>query len=396
MLKQICDLKDCTGCMACANACSHGAITIEVSELGFKYPYILPDKCVECGLCKKVCPSLNVPSLIFPKKCYAVKVKDENRLLSCASGGASTALAMTVMKEGGVVVGCSGDNMTNVRHIIVDKESDLHRLKGSKYVQSEISTTLYKQIHEVLKSDKKVLFIGTGCQIAGLKSFLLKPYDNLITVDLVCHGVPSQKMLNDNIHLYKGIDPNSVRFRIKGSISDGRAIRYGWSSTIHIGNSSKQIFIPSHKDCYMAAFLDHLTFRDCCYRCKYAYSARQSDITICDFWGLGRRTKSCLDSNHGVSAVLITTEKGLKLFESAKSLIDIEVREIQEAVEGNNQLKAPSRLNPLRSKFEELYKSKGFEYAVRHTTMRNNRVRRVILIPEKIIRRLATKFNIKF
>lgn len=395
-LKCICNLEDCTGCMACINVCTHNAIIIETNDLGFKYPFIDSDICVSCGLCYKVCPSLNIRTKSFPLSCYAITVKNEEERLECASGGAATALSKIALGKGSVVVGCSCEDMMHVKHIIVAKENELYKLQGSKYVQSEITNTLFREIRKILISGRKVLFIGTGCQVAGLQNFLIKPYDNLITVDLVCHGVPSQQMLCDNMQCYKGIEPNSIKFRIKTSKPNGVAIRYGWSSTIHTDDKKKEIFVPSQKDPYMAAFLDLLTFRECCYRCKYAYSARQSDLTICDFWGLGKINPSKMKAESGVNAILINSEKGQRIFDDTKHLLNIEVRELQEAIEGNNQLKTPSKKNPLRAKFEKLYVEKGFKYAVEHTTMQNSKIRRILLIPDKIMRKIGRLFHVAF
>lgn len=395
-LKYICAFEDCTGCMACVNACAHSAIDIEITKLGFQYPYINLDKCVSCGLCYKVCPSLNIREKSFPTSCFAVTIKHGQELLNCASGGAATALSTTVLRNGGVVVGCSGEDMTHVKHIIVDNEDDLYKLQGSKYVQSEISDTLYREIRHILSTGRQVLFIGTGCQVAGLQNFLIKPYENLITVDLVCHGVPSQQMLCDNIKEYKNIDPSTIKFRIKTSKPNGIAIRFGWSSTIHTDGKNETIFVPSHKDPYMAAFLDLLSFRECCYRCKYAYSARQSNLTICDFWGLGKFKPSKMNPQSGVSAILINNKKGQKAFENTKGFLNIEERELLEVIEGNNQLRLPSKRNPLRAEFEKLYFEKGFKVAVEKTTIRNNKIRRVLLIPEKIMRKIGAKIHIYF
>lgn len=394
-LKPICDFDDCTGCMACVNACCHNAIVIETTKLGFKYPYIDTDKCVSCGLCYKTCPSLNIRPKTFPTSCYAVVAEDEELLSGCASGGAATTLSKIVLKNGGIVVGCSGENMMHVKHIIVDNEKDLYKLQGSKYVQSDIPVGLFREIRKHLITGRIVLFIGTGCQVAGLQNFLVKPYPNLISVDIVCHGVPSQQMLCENMELYQGLVPNSVKFRRKISKPNGIAIRYGWSSTIHTeNNENKEIFVQSYNDPYMAAFLDCLTFRECCYRCKYAYSARQSDITICDFWGLGKLKPSNMNVLSGVSAVLVTTEKGERLFEEAKQHLQVEKRELQEVIEGNGQLKSPSKRNPLRAKFEEIYTEKGFIAAVKQTTIRNNKIRRFFLIPGKIMKIIANAMNI--
>ena len=381
--------------MACANICSHDSIEVFESELGFKYPRIIVERCVDCGLCKRVCPANNARELVFPGKCYAARLNDSYLLNESASGGAATAFALAVIQSGGVVIGCSGENMMDVKHIVIESEKDIHKLQGSKYVQSSIADDLYQRIKKFLSTGRMVLFIGTACQTAGLQNFLLKPYENLFTVDLICHGVPSQKMLNDCICSYTGMDPDTLKFRQKISNANSKTIRYGWFYTIHSGENARQNFVPAHKNPYMAAFLDLLTFRECCYRCKYAYSARQSDITIGDFWGLGANGSSKINPREGASVILIVTNKGHRLLDLAKTLLYIEEREIQEAIMGNRQLQLPSKENPLRRRFEALYKTKGFVNAIRSTTIRNNRLKRVFLIPGKIIKIVASYFHIK-
>lgn len=388
-LKPICPVERCTGCMACVNSCAHSAIVVEEDSLGFKYPKIDVTKCTGCGLCESVCPEFHPRKLVFPERCYAAAVKSSHELMTCASGGAATALAQALISRGGVACGCTGVDFPYARHIIVESVEDLEKLKGSKYVQSDIDPGLMRNIRQLLIGGREVLFIGTGCQVAGLLNFLRKPYDNLTTVDLVCHGVPSQKMLADNMSLYKNLEPSSIRFREKRAESDGFAIRFGWSATSRIDESVRPIFVKWNKDPYLAAFMTCLSFRPCCYDCRYAYAARQSDLTICDFWGLGRDSK--LARSCGVSAILINTERGFKTFDSARSLMEVEERTVREAVAGNGQLLLPSRRNPERAKFELLYRTHGFKHACKMTAMRQLRVR---FIREAVSRMVKAPFRL--
>lgn len=200
-MKEICPIDKCTGCAACFNACGKGAITMMEDACGYIHPRIDQYKCVDCNLCAKVCPVNAKVVLRYPKDCYAATVKDDDELASCASGGIATELSRYVICKGGVVYGCTGKDIRNVRHIRIDKSEELDLLKGSKYVQSFIGG-IYNNVKRDLHSGRLTLFVGTPCQVAGLLSFLRKDYSNLITADLVCHGTPSQKMLNDNIDLY--------------------------------------------------------------------------------------------------------------------------------------------------------------------------------------------------
>lgn len=365
MLKEICPTEFCTACMACLNACAHSAITVVEDACGYRYPKIDSEKCTNCGVCHRVCPELNRRTLTFPKTCYAAALKDTDELLKSASGGVGAALTRQVLEHGGIVIGCSGEDMRNVRHVIVRNLEDAHQLRGSKYVQSAIASDLFKHIRAELIKGTKVLFIGTGCQTAGLQNFLMKPYDNLIVVDLVCHGVPSQRMLNETfdyyIAKYSNIDPKHVEFRDKEDPKpNASGIRYGWISSTHTAQRLEPFYCPTERDPYMAAFLMPLNphLRECCYSCRYSYSARQTDLTIFDFWGL--RKDSSLTGRPGVSAVLINTSKGEKIFDSLKDVLDVERREIQEAVAGNHNLQFPSVKSPLRAQFMKRCATEGF------------------------------------
>ena len=202
-IKEVCPVDKCTGCSACYNVCRHQAINMVEDSLGHLHPEIDSDKCFGCHLCQISCPVINKQNLLYPKSCYALALLEEKDLMESASGGAATALMRAVVSEGGIVYGCTGEDVFHVHHIRVDSLKDIQRLRGSKYVQSEIGTT-YREVLKDLKDEKMVLFTGTPCQIAGLKSFLRKDYSNLATMDLVCHGVPSQKMLTENVGYYTG------------------------------------------------------------------------------------------------------------------------------------------------------------------------------------------------
>lgn len=359
--------------MACLNICSHSAIKVVEDSLGFRYPMMDEQSCTKCGLCFKVCPQLTTSAFNNATICYAAAMANEDELLTCSSGGVGTVLAQTVVKNGGIVVGCSGEDMHHVRHIVADSVAALESLKGSKYVQSEIGKELYRRIRNELVAGRLVLFIGTGCQVAGLKHFLLKPYENLMTVDLVCHGVPSQRMLNENIASYRDIDPNSVRFRRKVPKAYGAsAIRFGWSATTHSGAS---ISIPWHREPYLAAFMSAIDFRSCCYSCKYARPQRVGDITIADFWSLGK--DSALSKSSGVSLVLVNSEKGATLLKQSASQLRLERREINEAIEGNDQLHEPSHSNSRRKRFEQLFVKKGFVAAAKTTAIWPMTIKRI-------------------
>lgn len=366
-MREICPKELCTGCFSCVNSCMRQAISIETDVCGFRYPQINPKKCVDCSLCQLSCPVNQPVEKRFPLDCYAATVKSDEELLSCASGGAATAISHHILEEGGVVYGCSGVDIQHVRHIRISDARELSLLKGSKYVQSDIGY-IFRQVKEDLKEEKKVFFVGTPCQVAGLRAYLRRDYGRLITADLVCHGVPSQQLLNDNIRLYqnRGINvrEDTIRFREKThNQTQSYKIEYGWFFDKNQPYSSKPFRRIYYKDPYMFGFIQGLFFRDSCYKCPYAYAVRVGDFTLSDFWGLGKDAK--MELGKGVSAVLINTEKAKSLFEEMKDELVFERREVQEAISGNGQLQRPSSRHPKYDLFRELYPRYGLGFSVR-------------------------------
>lgn len=364
-MMEICPKDKCSGCAACFNACGKDAITMTEDACGYIHPHIDRNLCVECGLCAKVCPVNSKVALNYPVDCYAATVKDDAELASCASGGMATELSRWVIDKGGVVYGCTGKDIRNVHHVRIDKAEELGLLKGSKYVQSLIGG-IYKELRCDLQSGRQVLFIGTPCQVAGLQGFLRqKDYPNLITADLICHGVPSQKMLNDNIALYCGEDEDiSVWFRQKERSSSKCdapwRIAFGWFYQTSQMRAPRGV--KYYKDPYMFGFLAPLTFRSSCYTCRYANISRCSDFTLGDFWGLGR--DAGFVNGKGVSAVLVNTDKAASVWaEVAKRCVCVR-RDVVEAQKGNGQLQVPSRRHRNYNKFISLYPNTSFKHAI--------------------------------
>ena len=185
----ICNKDNCTGCFACYNICPKNAIKMVEDNNGFIYPEIDKEKCVNCKLCEKICPSINKVQYYKKQKCYAMYSKDEKVRVKSTSGGIATTFSINVINSGGVVYGAAYDKNCAVKHIRVTDIDGLKKLQGSKYVHSYINDT-YKRVKEDLKNNREVLFIGTPCQVAGLKKFLSRDYDKLILVEIICDGVP--------------------------------------------------------------------------------------------------------------------------------------------------------------------------------------------------------------
>lgn len=337
---EVCSPKQCTGCGVCLVRCPQKAITMRRGILGHLYPLINTGNCIDCGLCKKVCPSLNPPSKKYPQTCFALWAKDIEEYRSSTSGGIASILSRNIIKKGGVVYGCAMLPNIVVKHIRIENEDDVNKLKGSKYVQSDIVECLPNLIEDV-KSGREVLFIGTPCQVAAVKQLFSQKPENLILVDLICHGVPSVSYLKLCLHKV-----------IKGKCVDVVRFRDGMGMYVVVVVEGKVVYrMPlwekRYKDLYFNTFMDGFSYRDSCYTCQYARPERCSDVTIGDFWGLGKHdsTESIPEHKLGVSAVLPISDKGKRLINELSDAVYIFERSIKEAVDGNDQLRAPKRSN---------------------------------------------------
>ena len=363
-MENICDFKKCTGCSACFNICPVKAIDMVLSApLGEIHPRIDQDKCIDCRQCEKVCPVNHPVELRSPLRAIAMISKDKEDLMSSASGGASAVLSRRVIEQGGIVYGCVGESYKDIAHRRITTLSDLYKLKGSKYVQSDVND-IYRQVKRDLCDGKTVLFTGTPCQNGGLKNFLRKDYPNLYLVDLCCHGNPSQEMLQrDCEYLLQHAAGNTageakVTFREKYPFRENTdepfSVAYG---TFLIDGDGHRIKIRGKRDAflrddYITAFMRGLIFRDSCYTCTYAGPRRCSDITIADFWGLNRCS---VPQANGVSLLLINTEKGMALANDSLRDTLCEERPVSEAINGNGQLIHPSAMPDDREQFLKEY-----------------------------------------
>ena len=336
----LCDQTQCTQCMACVNTCPKGCITMVDAGEGFCIPHIDCDACVECGACIRACHRMESQVEFFqPLHTLACWTKNDNDRKKSSSGGAFSVLARKVLSMGGVVFGATMDNELKVRHICIDKAEDIHRLQGSKYVQSYLGDT-YKQVREYLKADRRVLFTGTPCQVAGLLSFLRKKYENLITADMVCHGVPSQRAFDtfcERIHLKGKCDGVSFRFTEGWGYQLARELV---SPTKGADSCSTRVFRKpvNPKDAwYMRAFNKSLLFNEACYKCAYANPQRVSDFTMADYWGLGSKTPFNHPTIKGVSMLLVNNDKAWNLLQGCSDLF-YEERTLEEAILGNHNL----------------------------------------------------------
>lgn len=355
-MKFICEETACTGCCLCLNICKQDAIYINNGKIGTIYPSIDPTKCINCGLCYKYCPSLNHGNFQYPQEAIACWSKDNTDYKTSTSGGVASVISIWALENDGIVYGC-GTNKNKISHIRIDKIKDLWKLKGSKYTQSQITDNLYKQVKADLANGKLVVFIGTPCQVAACKSYNKKNEEKLITIDLICHGVPSQELFIKSITQRLGI--NQIHEIQKIAFRDCKTSDFILSTIITDENKKEykctiNPFSPSFNDKYYCAFWFGWSYRESCYNCIYANNKRISDITIGDFWGLNTKELP-IKPTSGCSVMLINTEKGNKIKEKVKDKLYTYNRPIEEAIKGNSQLQNPTRLTIRGKIFRLIY-----------------------------------------
>ena len=321
----------CSGCHACFNICPKDAITMAPDENGFKYPQIDEDLCVHCNLCKKVCPILRDVKKENDLHAYACINKDDEIRMNSSSGGMFYLLAKNVLSKNGVVFGARYNDDFDVVHDYIEKVKDIQLFQGSKYVQSSINGS-YKKAKKFLDDNRLVLFTGTPCQIEGLLSYLQKDYPNLITQDIICHGVPSPKLFKlykENIQNKYGDDITKINFRKKIN---------SWKNyEISIDLKNHHYEISYNDDVYMKAFLNDIALRDSCYQCNAKKKHRLSDITLADFWGIESVLPE-MDDDKGTSLVIINSISGKQLFEEIKNQIIYREVEYEKAIAHNPSL----------------------------------------------------------
>ena len=349
-MPRLCEKKKCTGCASCLSVCRHNAITFTVDEYGFSYPVVNEVKCVNCKHCERKCPVLNKQEYHTHTMTYACYVNDKNERLMSSSGGIATVLATYFIKRKGVVYGCAFVPPMQVKHIRCTTLDDIQKLRGSKYVQSDVSEIL-PCLENDLRQGKEVLFIGTPCQIAGVISNFGQ-FKNLTTVDLVCHGVPSMQFLCDTLpkKICKGLK-DEIGFRINTNFH------------LFLRRNGSIIYERAlSKDLFFKGFFTGILFRPSCFTCLYATPKRVSDITIGDFWGL--KSNKILDINNGVSLTLVNTEKGTEIFECVKDKLVYEQHSLDEAIKDNAQLSSPFRRSYREVLFKKLYPKVGYLAAI--------------------------------
>lgn len=327
---KITDKSSCCGCEACRNVCPRQCITMQEDREGFVYPEVDATACVDCGLCETVCPVLHPAQRRLPVEVYAARNRDESVRLASSSGGVFTRLAEWILDRGGVVFGARFNEKWEVVHDYAETREALARFRGSKYVQSRIGDT-YRQAERFLKEGRMVLFTGTSCQIAGLKRFLRREYENLLAVDVICHGVPSPKVwrryLND---LTEGAPESisSVSFRDKQA---------GWRNfSLKVECEYKSYQANFKFDLFYNLFLENLILRLSCHSCPSKGGRSSSDMTLGDFWGI-EQVDPAFDDDRGCSVVLVYNSAWRPILEG----IDIRRVAYDQVLSGNPAIEYP-------------------------------------------------------
>lgn len=349
--------QNCSGCTACYSVCAAGAISMLEDAEGFLYPEVNKDKCTDCGLCNKVCPfTKREPNLKANITSYATKHLSKEVLNESASGGMFTALSDYVLTLGGVIYGAAFDNEFNVVHIRAEDAANRDKMRGSKYVQSNLNTT-FKSIKEDLKSEKYVLFTGTPCQVDGLKAYLKKDYEKLFCCDLICHGSPSPKVWKAYVEFLENTCHSklvSYKFRPK---------KFGWyqHNELSVFESGKEFHSCAKSNLFRDLYYSRLIMRLACHNCKYTNLSRPSDITIADCRGIDKVVKD-FGAYEGASLVLINTNKGEKLFASVQENLKSCKVDIGELLQP--PLKNPSKPNSKRELFFKVFNNYGLKKAI--------------------------------
>lgn len=339
---KLCHKHECCGCSACASVCPQGCISMVFDAEGFVYPSVDPTKCVNCNLCNKVCPALASLQGAVPQGTFAAHFIDDTIVRSSSSGGIFTVLAQYVISKKGVVYGTQYDDKMNVVFSCAYTNEDVAKFRGAKYVQARINDC-YQDVAQKLKQGVIVLFTGTPCQIAGLKTFLRKPYDNLFTMEVICHGVPSVKIWHKHLQVIKekyfdGIDISNVIFRYKEDDWRCYKLRY-------VSRNNKAYVTPRGEDAFFRGFVQSMYSRPSCEKCQFKKGVSGADLTVGDLWGAERILG---DSGNlwGESLVIVNTDRGMEWLRANAALLSMTEINLVDAIpynEGLHEIAPPHR-----------------------------------------------------
>lgn len=347
----------CYGCTACANVCPFNAITMVADEEGFKYPEVNQDLCVECGRCKAVCQihSLKIKEEIEPIV-YAAKNSDDEIRAKSASGGMFSVLADKIIANGGVVYGVAYSDDFTVQHERAETVEAYEKFRGSKYVQSDLHDC-FSKVKEDLKNGRKVLFTGTPCQIAGLKTFLGEKAQSkdIILCEIICHGAPSPKLWKDHIALIE----SERGVKVVNYLNRSKVLGWHGHNEHILYENGKEEYKTKLSQLHKDLFYAHFTIRPSCYACEHTQFPRSADITIADFWGIENFMPE-FDDNKGTSMLILNTEKALNFYNEVKDNLICRESNISDAFYDNH--KKPAKMNVNRENFWRDYETHGYLY----------------------------------
>lgn len=368
----------CYGCQACSEVCPVNAISMNADEEGFLFPHIDTDKCIECNQCERSCPTQSsVVSKLFhtiPKLVDAAWEKELTERLESTSGGAFYAIARQWVLDGGVVYGADFNEQLIVSHVRVDNIESLKRLRGSKYVQSDTFGS-FRSAKRDLQTGKKVLFSGTPCQIAGLRAFLKKEYDNLLTIDLVCHGVPSPMILKEHLsYIQNSRKDKLVDFKFRGKEKSG------WRSYVkYIFFSKKKENHTWGNDFYAYSFNRARFNRRSCFSCDFSQSSRVGDITLSDFWNAEKHCKQLkIERKYGFNLIMCNTPKGQKAYENVLNELRHITLPVEIAIEGDVRLRQTEEAPSERDTIFKDVERHGYQWAVLNRMGKRSRSSRLM------------------
>lgn len=379
---------DCCGCSACVEVCPKNCLSIGKNSDGIIIPTISnKDACIECGLCSKVCPVENKYQTSYRNTYYGAYNDIPEDINNSSSGGIFPILARWVISQGGVVYGASLNEEHDLYHIKISEAKDIQKLQSSKYFQSEIRET-YKICKNDLNDGRLVLFTGTPCQVQGLKLFLRKEYENLLTADVICHGVPSKKMFDayvDFLEKKHGGKLIDINFRDKK--------RNGWSITLrytmeYSNGKRKDYYLISKLSEYFMAFLSGSIARESCYSCQYSSMNRPGDITMGDFWGYQKK-RTDLRHDKGLSLIIVNSSKGVEILSALKNqgVCFTEVDEDCVKASENKNLYYPTKRPSIRDVVYKELEENGFDFIAKRYFQKNFTIKNKIknLIPSNFL-----------
>ena len=411
------DKKECCGCNACVQRCPKQCIKMDADNEGFYYPIIDISECIDCGLCEKVCPVINQVKPQLPIKVYAAYNKNEEVRLQSSSGGVFTLLAEETIKKGGVVFGVKFNEQWMPEFSYTETIEGIEKFRGSKYAQAIVGNS-YKQAEYFLKKGREVLFSGTPCQIAGLKRFLRNDFNNLLTVDIICHGIPSPKVWNmylkeTCLNLLKGFPDIAKTFDLKKNKTiefciesiNFRSKLTGWKTysfqlklNVLCCDEKKNLVLtePYRQNKYISAFINDIILRPSCFACPSKEGKSHSDITIADFWGIDKIDAS-FDDDKGCGLIFTNTNKGVNIINS----IDVIFKEkcFSDGIKYNSAYYRSSKPHPNRRKFfDGFYKSENISDYIDEMHKLSFKDAIIVLIHrylEAILRRINIKRKLK-